>query len=339
MSSDAADIILLAPEADLRREVAEALPGAAAYDSPLEALADFAAGSATALVATTGGLGYRGKEIIATARNAKAGSAVFVLGPPEEESPMAELAEAGANDYFVWPFGLHELTLAVAAHQRPQTIPMPRAESRPSELRLRAARPQEPPLTSATRRIMRTLGRLASQPSQQIASGGADALLEMDELAGVSLFDLANPKAPLAWAGAPPETATIAKALLQPSLPIDRWTPLAGGTWLLVGPAEEGGVASQLAVAASMAEGPVSAALLDELTSCANVLMALASAARQKEAALRVLSTDGETGLASRRYLDHYLAGLLRRAGQKRCEVTLALFWLTGEPSLVGATL
>lgn len=336
MSSAVANIILLAPEADIRSRITDALPEAAGYDSPLEALADFAAGSATAIIATTGGLRYRPKEIIAAARSAHPDAAVLVVGPPEEESPMVELTRAGADDYFVWPFGLHELTQAVAARRMPQTIPLPRPDSRPPELRLRASSPQAPAVTTAIRRIMRTLARLGSQPSQQIASQGTDALLEMDELAGVALFDLARPSAPLASAGAPLDAATVAATLLQPSLPVDRWTSVAGNTWLLVGPGEE---TSQLALAASTLEGPVSAALFDELTTCAGVLMALYSAACRKEAAVRVLSTDGETGLASRRYLDHYLAGLLRRAGSKRREVTLALFSPTGEPSLVGATL
>ena len=336
MTSAATNIILLAPEADIRSRITEALPDAAGYDSPLEALADFAAGSAAALIATTGGLGYRRKEIIAAARTAHPEAAVFVLGSPEEESPMAELARAGADDYFLWPFGLQELTRAVAARRMPETIPLPRPDSRPPELRLRAPWPQEPPVTPALRRIMRTLARLGHQKSQEIASQGADALLEMDELAGVALFDLASPKAPLAWAGAPPDTPTVARALLQPSLPVDRWAPVADGTWLLIGPRED---ISQLAVAASTLEGPVSAALLDELTSCAYVLMALYSAACRKEAAVRVLSTDAETGLASRRYLDHYLAELLRRARIKQREVTLAVFSPAGEPSLVGATL
>jgi len=342
MSSAATNIILLAPEADIRSRMTEALPEATAYDSPLEALADFAAGNATAIVATTGGLGYRCKEIIAAARTAHPEAAVLVLGSPEEESPMAELTQAGADDYFVWPFGLHELTQAVAARRMPETIPLPRPDSRPPiravrpELRLRAPSPQGAPVTPAIRRIMRTLAHLGHQKSQEIASQGAEALLEMDELAGLAMFDLASPKAALASAGAPPDTSTVAKALLQPSLPVDRWTPVTDGTWLLVGPRED---ISQLAVAVSTFEGPVSAALLDELTSCAHVLMALYSAACRKETAVRVLSTDAETGLASRRYLHHYLAELLRRAGSKRREVTLALFWPAGEPSLVRATL
>ena len=69
MSSAATNIILLAPEADIRREVTEALPGAAAYDSPLEALADFAEGIATTLIATTAGLGSKFGQLPRPARS------------------------------------------------------------------------------------------------------------------------------------------------------------------------------------------------------------------------------------------------------------------------------
>jgi len=343
MTDTAPDMILLAHESDLTRTVRRRLPAAVVYDSPLEALADFAAArTPPVFVATMDRLGYRWREILGAARTAHRDATIQVIARPDQESQMPDCLRAGADDYLVWPYGWRRLSELVAG-ARPAsapTIPLSAAGRRSGDLRLHAAS-RDAPLggtssTAALRRVMRTLARLAAHPAARIAAEGVEVMLEFDELAGIALVDASRAASPLAAAGQPVDVPAVVGALTRMALPSDRWTRIEETTWLLPSASREG---AGLAVAARLFEGPMSAALLDELTTSCQVLMALCSAARQREAAVRVLATDAQTGLASRRYFDAYLEAIFRRAAEKRRELTVALFAPQGQAALRHATI
>ncbi|MBN2582121.1 MAG: hypothetical protein JXL80_03570 [Planctomycetes bacterium] len=338
MTDRSAEMILLAHEGDLSRKVRQAIPQAAVHDAPLEALADFAAAKTPIFAATMDRLGYRWREILGAARAACGEATLYVLGTPDQEAHMTACLAAGADDYMLWPFGLHDLQEAVRASRPAPTIPLPPAGRRPGELRLHTATASAVGTSSTTalRRVMRTLAQLADLPAPAIAAQGIEVLLEFDELAGAALVDASRAATPLAASGQAVDVPAVVGALSRIALPSDRWTRVEETTWLLPAAAREG---AGLAVAVRLFDGPISAALLDELTTSCQVLMALCSAAKQREAAVRVLATDAETGLASRRYFEAYLAALFRRATEKRRELTVALLSPEGQAALQQATI
>jgi len=111
----------------------------------------------------------------------------------------------------------------------------------------------------------------------------------------------------------------------------NQWTPLGDHLWLFLHAAtQERGPA----LAVRGAEPGLSLAMLDDLAAAARVALSLVAAARIREAAVHVLSTDAETGLASRRYLNHFLDLAVRRAAESHREVTLALVSPSGNTLL-----
>ena len=125
MSRSATDIIVLAPEGEIRRGVLEVLPQAACYDSALEALADLAAGSARTFIATPAALAYRHEQILSAVRSARPGAAIYLVCAPQEEAAARSVKEA--DDYFLCPYGLDELAARATEQARAAARPTVRA--------------------------------------------------------------------------------------------------------------------------------------------------------------------------------------------------------------------
>jgi GGDEF domain-containing protein len=331
------DIFVLAPEGEVRRRILAALPGAVAHAAPLEALAELAAAEARGrkvFVTTPAALQYRYREILRAVRGDPSQPAVYLVCSTEEEPQAAEMAAAGADDYFLAPAGLADLARAVAAVDQRPTIPLPHrlGDSRGPVLRLSAREAATEELRTAARECLRQLALLATKGAAEIAAGGVECLLGIKLLTGAALLGADEPPLQLAAAGEDGDWT----ADLDASAATDSWIPSGQGQWLYASSA----IADpRLALAVRTRDESLSEELADELATYAQTFVAIYWAAREREAALRVLSTDAETGLASRRYFDHFLKALCRRATERRHEIALALFSPVGGAALARTAL
>jgi len=330
MSDSPGDIILLAPDDEIRRSVLGALPGARPYASPLEALADLATAPARALITTPAALGCRAAEILGAVRAARPESLIVVACRPEEEPQAMKIA--GADDYFLVPFGLAALARRVLPAEAGPGTARAGAEGE------RDAGPaaSDVGLRAAVYDGLQAIARAARQPAGRIADQTVKAVARFDGVSAAAVLTGRETPAPAAARGAKADWSAAAAALARPDVPQDRWVQADSLTWVYV-PVGTGGTGPAMAV--RMGSAAHGERLLDALSALARVSLALVSAARDREAALKVLSTDAETGLASRRYIAHYLPALCRLAAESRREVALALVSPTGDPAMARTAL
>jgi len=368
MSRSATDIIVLAPEGEIRRGVLEVLPQAACYDSALEALADLAAGSARTFIATPAALAYRHEQILSAVRSARPGAAIYLVCAPQEEAVARSVKEA--DDYFLCPYGLDELAARATEQARAAARPTVRAggqaerPAHPGASRragIGASGPAAPDTSAgvlrAVQECLRAIAGTARHSAAEIAQAAVNSAAGLQGISAAAMLDSGRPSPVAASAdatGLPARAsqrnaasqsstvadeagwASAAKAMTAASLPRDHWVRVDDRTWLYSSSGPEAGVAA-LAVRSGRAALPEE--LLDGLAVVAQVALALMAAARDRQAALQVLSTDAETGLASRRYFEHYLWSLCRRAAQMRREVTLVLASPAGDAAMARLTL
>ena len=161
-------------------------------------------------------------------------------------------------------------------------------------------------------------GLAAALPAAQVATTPLEALADM--------------------ANAPPRAIVATPRVLgyrhEPILQAVR-TACPGAAVYLVCPPEDEPRAIRIAGVDDYFIAPFGLGDLVRAVSADGAARAVMAAETARQAAVRRLATDAETGLASRRYLDHYLASFCRRAAEKRREVTLALISPEGN-ALVG---
>jgi GGDEF domain-containing protein len=317
-AANRADIIVLAPAGELPFTLPPALAAARVRSAPLEALADLAApkkpgpgGARQVLVAATASLGYRAGEILRAARSIRPEPEIYLLCIAAEEPQAMEMVAAGADDYFLAPDGFAELAEAVAGrgrHKEEHTL----APAKPG---LQSVAPGGDILKSLSR-----IAELARRAPAEIAAGAVEALVGIEGLAGAGMLTADGRAALIARAGDLAEGAPA--ALGRKDWPRDEWLRADGDEWIwLDSSAEE----PRLALVARLVDETPAAEFLAALSTVARVLLAVYATARQREAAVKVLSTDAETGLASRAYFDRYLAALCRRAAAQQAEAALIL--------------
>lgn len=165
--------------------------------------------------------------------------------------------------------------------------------------------------------VLKCLSRIAELShgsSGEIAAGAVEALVEIDGVAGAGLRQGSEL---VTRAG-----SEVAAAPGRKDWPRDEWLRADGDEWIWLDAAAE---EPALALVARFEAQTPGAEFLTALSTAARVLLAVYATARQREAAVKVLSTDAETGLASRTYFDRYLAALCRRAAAQQAEVALVL--------------
>lgn len=320
MTEPPADIILLARDEAVRERVHQGLPRVRVHDTPLEALADVATTGARGFVATVAALGYRGAEILRAVRRACPDAPILLLCRPEEEPQARQLKDA--NDYFILPLGIAEMARALAEVRcRPRGQPSPP--------------PPEMTAGDAATRIgacLAAITAVAGRGPGLIARQAAYALAALVEVSAAAVIEPGGAARVLATSDPTADWSDVAPALATAAQVPGRWVPSSERTWLFAADQSE----RPGTVLAVRCAAPNGESVLNALVPVAQVALALVTAAREKEAAVRVLSTDAETGLASRRYFDHYLASLCRQAMATHHEVTLALVSPTGDESGTG---
>jgi hypothetical protein len=320
-------IFLLAGDADVERHVTRVVPEAQPVASALEALAALATCQGPAvLVASPAALGHRHEQILGALERQLPEVRVLLVATPTEEPLARRLA---GDDYFLVPFGLGELSRTLFPSE-PETEPIA-AVSSATETTETQAMSDAHLATEAWRTNLQRIADTAGQAPAAIAQTTVNTLVTVRgvEAAAVLADGLSAP--PLAAAGNQASWSAAAEATVDPTLTPNQWTPLGDHLWIFLhAAAQERGPA----LAVCGAEPGLSLTVLDDLAAAARVALSLVAAARVREAAIRVLSTDAETGLASRRYLDHFLDLAVRRAAENHREVTLALVSPSGNTLL-----
>ncbi len=346
----AAEIIVLAGEGELRTALPAALAEARIWAAPLEALAELATITASettttpgklgatgapspyplpsrergeeaatastfrrkVFVAATGTLGYRAQEILRAARTIRPEPEIYLICSAAEEPQAIEMVAAGADDYFVVPEGMEELAAAVEGREIYKKEEHTLAPAKPG---LQSVAPGVGVAPGGD--FLKCLGliaELARGSSGEIAAGVVEALVGIEGVAGAGLRQGSEL---VARAG-----ELAATALVRRDWPRDEWLRADGDEWIWIdASAEEPG----LALVARLEAATPGAEFLRAFSTTARVVLAVYGTARQREAAVKVLSTDAETGLASRTYFDRYLAALCRRAAAQQAEVALVL--------------
>jgi len=322
MNDTSGDIILLTRDDEVRRSVLDAVPAARPYRYALEALADMATVRVRALVTTPAALGYRAQAILRAARTAQPASLVCVACRPEDEPQAMKIADA--DDYFLVPFGLGDLARAVSGGAAVrQTEPGGPGDDRDAE----QVEPDNT-LRAAVYDGLQAIARTARQSADRIADQMVKAVARFDGVTATAVVAGGGQPAPLAASHPDADWSAAIEALSRPGLPQEQWVRVDRRTWVY---APDGTSHAGPAVAVCTESPPAAAEhLLGALATVVRVSLALVGAARDREAALKALSTDSETGLASRRYIDHYLPAVCRLAAEGRREVTLALVSPTG---------
>jgi GGDEF domain-containing protein/predicted transcriptional regulator len=309
----APEIIVLAAEGELRSALPAALAAAQVRAAPLEALAELAAlnqpgpgGARKVLVAATGSLGYRAEEILRAARSIRPTPEIYLICTAAEEPQAMDMVAAGADNYFVGPDGFEDLAAAVEG----------RGQNKKEEHTLAPIKPglQSVAPSGDVLKCLSRIAELSHGSSGEIAAGAVEALVEIDGVAGAGLRQGSEL---VTRAG-----SEVAAAPGRKDWPRDEWLRADGDEWIWLDAAAE---EPALALVARFEAQTPGAEFLTALSTAARVLLAVYATARQREAAVKVLSTDAETGLASRTYFDRYLAALCRRAAAQQAEVALVL--------------
>ena len=351
MTDRQASIFLLAGDADVERRVLEAVPEARPSSTALEALADMAAADGPAtLIARPTALGYRQEQILAALGRQLPEARVHLIATPEEE-PLA-MRLAGDGNYFLVPFGLRDLARALApAEPPPVEQTADHRMSRSGQQTLQSDQRKDVGSVDPTyvspgqfdahrvdpwRAGLQQIACMSGQPPAAIARTAVETLVTVAGVAAAAVLTDGGATAPLAASGNQADWSAAIEALGDPTLTANQWVPLDDHLWIF---AAAGAQENGPALAVRGAEPGLSVAVLEDLATAARVALSLVAAARVREAAIRIISTDAETGLASRRYLDHYLALAVRRAGESRREITLALISPSGNSLLSRSSL
>ena len=308
------NIVLLAPQGNLRHRLTGVLPRAVCRDSALEALAEAASGQVRTLVATAGSLGYRHGQIVTAVRRLLPRTRILVVCPPGEESGARGVSEA--DGYFVCPDELDELALAAGgAKRRARASFDPAAEPGKKQL-------EEGGMTQARQVVLsslRDIAESAEQPPAGVAQAVVSALSRIPGVRGAAVWEDASAASPPVSTGEESDWQGAGAELDPETLRQGGWVALSDATYAMVSGDETRGSGAALVV--RLVDEADCGDVLNELEPLARIAVAMVTSARDRQDAVRVLSTDAETGLGSRRYFEAYLAALCRRAAAARCDV------------------
>ena len=320
-ASHSRPVVLLAPDGDLQQRLRRLVPGIESRTQPLEALAEMAATNPRAVVVAASAIGYRRREILGAIRRAVGSAPVYLVCQPAQE-PQARACDS-IDDYFIMPFALHGLAARLQDGGDGKVL---------SSASGTVATSDRGRLDVCLKTVTDRAGALSATA---IAGRTAEGLVAMGGIASAAF--LADKGATL-LASSDPRTDWSAEAACWSDgrAAANAWTTTNPGTRLFVG--RENG-SPEIALAVRFSDESPDPRLIEDATVVARTALALVAAARVREAAVRVLATDPETGLASRRYFDPYLAVVLRRAGERRREVTLALMAPAGNALMARTTL
>ncbi len=328
MTEGRTEIILLARRGPVERGVRERVAGAVCHEDPLEALAEMARpDGAQGLLATPEALGPRARRVLRAARIARPQAFIFLVCPWEEEPRVRELAADGCADgYFIVPSMLAELEKRLehagsesrgrTSSEAHQFVP-PRAEAA-----LGAGS-----FAGGVAGAIQSIADSAEQSAQRIVSEGVSTLAALEGVLGASAWVRSAGQWATASAGQAPGLEELPQHLQRDSDAAQGWRQPAEDTWLFQARAQSAG---RQVVALRLAGSALPNGVPERWTPAVRLLLALTSSASQREAAAQILATDPETGLASRRYLEHYLAALCRRSAARRREVRLVVIALMG---------
>jgi GGDEF domain-containing protein len=312
-------IVLLAPDGDIRQRLRRLVPGIKRRTQPLEALAEMATANPRAVVVTASAMGYRRREILGAIRSAVGSAPVYLACHPAQETEAR--ACDSIDDYFIVPYALRDLAARLQNG----------GDKTHSSASVAASGSDRERLDACLKTVTDTAGALPAEIAKRAVEGLAamGGIVSAALLADKGAVPLASSDSRADWsaAGACWSDGRAAK---------NQWTATGSGTQLFVG---RGGGQSEIALALRFSDESPDPRLIEDVTVIARTALALVAAARVREAAMRVLATDPETALASRRYFGEYLAAMLRRAGERRREVTLAVMAPVSNSSVGRTTL
>lgn len=336
MTAPNGNIILMADDRELCDAAAERLDEPRVYRVALEALADLATRPARALVTEPRILGHRTDAILRAIRFARPEMPLYVLCRSEDE-PAARATDA--DDYFIHPLGLDELVSALASPAARRRSGLADAQQA-CEGGESAAPPQTATTSDALPEALRQISRAAGGSAGQVADTAVRAALAFRGVNEAAVLSGRGGNDPLLAASDETERrfdwSPAIAAVADRAAPRDTWYAAAPLLYLMRPRAADG---RGPALAVRVDSEHVDDRVLEELADAARVALALVGAAQDREAALKVLSSDPETGLSSRRYIEHYLPALCRLAAESRREVVLALIAPRGDASLARSAL
>jgi GGDEF domain-containing protein len=331
-------LVLLAPAGAMREAVREAAAGlsVAAVESPLEAVAALAMKPARALMAEVDCLAFREAEILSAARAACPQARLVamagadgelrlaglrdlvderVVGVAEARAAVRRLIEALENSQAV--FGLEGRAVESGGVASP--------------VGMTAGGISTPDLLAAAHvSLKRMADRVADESPESLAALLGEALMGVPGIEGAALLMLDEAEAArvLAVVGT---GIGVDEALALRRAGGDRlWSSAGRGRWLM--PVDLDGKAS-LGVLVRVAGGVDEASVLDALEPAALLAATRIETARQRAAALRMMTLDADTRLHRRGYFEPYVDALCRGARQRRREVLVVAARLEGGAS------
>jgi diguanylate cyclase (GGDEF)-like protein len=288
------DVIRAAPRFVLRR-----------VEGVFDALADTAEGGCEAVLMAADLLDRRRELILRAFASADPGARLTLLCPPSGEPEALAACRDGAADYVLLPIEPRELQDALQPDDEPPR-PAPAPASGPQDRRP-AARTET---LAAVTELMASVGA----PLEPILQRAVETIAAQVHAGNAALMATNSRGEPEAW------VCTAALANGAADAPLRHEIALAQGLldgskvvgWLNLGPPLAGGTYSRGQVELIAAWG--------------RLLGRLVSSHRQAGHLQRLAVTDDLSGLYNRRYFDHFLQRIVRRAAAERFRVTLMIF-------------